>query len=88
MASSLFGRQNNPQQTQQNDLLPQLIQAARAGKQPRDVLPQLAKQHPAVRQAMEIISSNRPEQVTGIIQDMAAKRGLGVAQLIRMLGIK
>lgn len=87
MASSLFGRQQSPQQTQSN-LMPQLIQAARAGKNPKDVLPQLARQHPVVKQAMEIISANRPEQVTGIIQDMAAKRGVNISQLIQALGLK
>lgn len=68
--------------------MPQLIQAARAGQHPKDVLPKLARQYPAVKQAMEIISANTPEQVTGIIQDLAAKRGTNIAQLINMMGIR
>ena len=93
MASSLFaGRRNSlppsPTRNEPNDLMPQLIRAAKAGKHPKDVLPKLAQQYPAVKQAMEIISANTPEQVTGIIQDMAAKRGSNVAQLINMLGIR
>lgn len=68
--------------------MPQLIRAARSGQAPQDVLPKLARQYPAVKQAMDIISANRPEQVTGIIQDMAAKRGSTIGQLIRMLGIR
>lgn len=91
MASSLFGRQNSQrQQTRNNpnDLMPQLIQAARTGKDPRDVLPGLARQYPVVKQAMEIISGNAPEQVTGMIQKMATERGATIGQLINMLGIR
>lgn len=91
MASSLFGRQNSQRQqtrNNQNDLMPQLIQAARAGKDPRDVLPGLARQYPVVKQAMEIISGNAPEQVTSMIQSMAAERGATIGQLINMLGIR
>lgn len=93
MASSMFaGRRNSlptsPTRNEQNDLMTQLIRAARAGKNPKDVLPKLAQQYPAVKQAMEIISANTPAKVTGIIQDLAAKRGYNVAQLINMLGIR
>lgn len=82
MASSLF-RQNPTNNTMQT-----LMDAARAGKRPEDVLPQLAKQDPTVMQAMQIISGNTPQAVTGIIQNMAAKQGLTIPNLIARLGIK
>lgn len=83
MASSLFGQQNP-----QSDLLSQLMAAARAGKSPQEVLPQLARQHPVVKQAMDIISGNAPQQVTGMIQHMAAQRGVTISQLMQRLGIR
>lgn len=84
MASSLFSGQNpTPNNTMQT-----LMEAARAGKRPQDVLPQLAKQDPAVMQAMQIISGNAPQAVTGIIQNLAAKRGVTIPQLMQRLGIK
>lgn len=83
MASSLFGQQNP-----QSDLLSQLMAAARAGKNPQEVLPQLARQHPVVKQAMDIISGNAPQQVTGMIQHMAAQRGVTIPQLMQRLGIR
>lgn len=84
MASSLFRGQNpTPNNTMQT-----LMEAARAGKRPQDVLPQLAKQDPAVMQAMQIISGNAPQAVTGIIQNLAAKRGVTIPQLMQRLGIK
>ena len=86
MASSLFGQQT-PQNPQSN-LLSQLMAAARAGKSPQEVLPQLARQHPVVKQAMDIISGNAPQQVTGMIQHMAAQRGVTIPQLMQRLGIK
>ena len=82
MASSLFG------QPPRHDLLPQLIAAARAGKTPQEVLPQLAQQNPVVRQAMDIISGNALQQVTKMIQSMAAQRGVTIPQLLQRLGIK
>lgn len=82
MASSLF-RQNPT-----NNTLQTLIEAANAGKRPQDVLPQLAKQDPTVMQAMQIISGNTPAAVTGIIQQMAAKQGFTIPNLIARLGIK
>lgn len=84
MASSLFSGQNpTPNNTMQT-----LMEAARAGKRPQDVLPQLAKQDPAVMQAMQIISGNAPQAVTGIIQNLAAKRGVTIPQIMQRLGIK
>jgi hypothetical protein len=65
-----------------------LMEAARAGKRPQDVLPQLAKQDPTVMQAMQIISGNTPQAVTGIIQNLAAKRGVTIPALLQRMGIK
>lgn len=84
MASSLFSGQNpTPNNTMQT-----LMEAARAGKRPQDVLPQLAKTDPTVMQAMQIISGNAPQAVTGIIQNLAAKRGVTIPQIMQRLGIK
>ena len=82
MASSLF------RQSPQNNTLQTLMEAARAGKRPQDVLPQLAKSDPTVAQAMQIISGNTPQAVTGIIQNMAAKQGFTIGNLMARLGIK
>lgn len=87
MASSLFGRQS-PQQNTRNNTMQTLMDAYRAGKRPQDVLPQLAKQDPTVMQAMQIISGNAPQAVTGIIQNLAAKRGVTIPALMERLGIK
>ena len=85
MASSLFGKQ---QQNPRNNTMQTLMDAMRAGKRPQDVLPQLAKHDPTVAQAMQIISGNAPQAVTGIIQQMAAKQGLTISSLMQRLGIK
>ena len=82
MASSLF------RQPPQNNTMQTLMDAMRAGKRPQDVLPQLAKHDPTVAQAMQIISGNAPQAVTGIIQQMAAKQGLTISSLMQRLGIK
>lgn len=82
MASSLFPQ--NPQ----NNTMQQLLQAMKAGKRPQDVLPQLAKSDPAVAQAMQIISGNTPQAVTGIIQQMAAKNGITIPALMARMGIR
>ena len=82
MASSLF-----PQNPQSNTMQ-QLMQAMKAGKRPQDVLPQMAKSDPTVAQAMQIISGNTPQAVTGIIQQMAAKNGITIPALIARMGFK
>lgn len=86
MASSLFRGQN--QNPTPNDTMRTLMQAARAGKRPQDVLPQLAKKDPVVMQAMQIISGNAPQAVTGIIQNLAAKRGISIPQLMERMGFQ
>ncbi len=88
MASSLFRNQIQQQTSQQNDTMQELMAAYRAGKQPKDVLPQLARKDPTVKQAMDIISGNTPAAVTGIIQQMAAKQGFTIPNLMARLGIK
>ena len=82
MASSLF-RQNSTHNTMQT-----LMDAMRSGKRPQDVLPQLAKQDPMVMQAMQIISGNAPQAVSGIIQSLAAKRGITIPALMERLGLR
>ena len=82
MASSLF------RQSPKNNTMQTLMDAMRSGKRPQDVLPQLAKQDPTVMQAMQIISGNTPAAVTGIIQQLAAKQGLTIPNLMARLGIK
>ena len=89
MASSLFVRQPSPpRQSPTSNTMQTLMEAARAGKSPQDVLPQLALQDPTVMQAMQIISGNAPQAVTGIIQSLAAKRGVTISQLMQRLGIR
>lgn len=88
MASSLFQNQHPQPMNRQNNTMQTLMDAMRAGKRPQDVLPQLAKQDPAVAQAMQIISGNAPQAVTGMIQQMAAKQGLTISSLMARLGIK
>ena len=89
MASSLFGRQPSPpRQSPKNNTMQTLMEAARAGKRPQDVLPQLARQDPTVMQAMQIISGNAPQAVTGIIQSLAAKRGITIPALMERLGLR
>lgn len=89
MASSLFGRQPSPpRQNPTNNTMQTLMDAYRAGKRPQDVLPELAKHDPTVMQAMQIISGNAPQAVTGIIQNLAAKRGITIPALIERLGIR
>ena len=88
MASSLFRNQRPQQQNPQNDTMSQLMAAYRAGKRPQDVLPQLAKSDPTVMQAMQIISGNTPQAVTGIIQQMAAKNGITIPALMARMGLK
>lgn len=90
MASSLFARQANPprQNPTNKDTMRQLMEAYRAGKRPEDVLPKLARKDPTVMQAMQIISGNAPAAVTGIIQNIAAKRGITIPALIERLGIR
>lgn len=87
MASSLF-RNQSPKQNPTNNTMSQLMAAYRAGKRPEEVLPQLAKNDPTVMQAMQIISGNAPQAVTGIIQNLAAKRGITIPALIERLGIR
>lgn len=82
MASSLFPQ--NPQ----NNTMQQLVQAMKSGKRPQDVLPQLAKSDPTVAQAMQIISGNTPQAVTGIIRQMAAKNGITIPALMARMGLK
>ena len=82
MASSLFP------QNSQNNTMQQLVQAMKSGKRPQDVLPQLAKSDPTVAQALQIINGNAPNAVTGIIQNLATKRGVTIPALMERMGIK
>lgn len=66
----------------------QFIQAIQKGGNPNQLIMQAAQQHPAVKQAMQMVNGKTPEQVRDMAYQMAQQRGVDLNQLAQQLGIR
>lgn len=66
----------------------QFIQAIQKGGNPNQLIMQAAQQHPAVKQAMQMVNGKTPEQVRDMAYQMAQQRGVDLSQLAQQLGIR
>lgn len=66
----------------------QFIQAVQKGGNPNQLIMQAAQQHPAVKQAMQMVNGKTPEQVRDMAYQMAQQRGVDLNQLAQQLGIR
>ena len=66
----------------------QSIQAVQKGGNPNQLIMQAAQQHPAVKQAMQMVNGKTPEQVRDMAYQMAQQRGVDLNQLAQQLGIR
>ena len=53
---------------------------------PAPLLEQLARQNPAMRQAMDITRGKTPQEVRQIADNMARQRGTTVEEILRRMG--
>lgn len=64
-----------------------LMQMARARSgNPAPLLEQLARQNPAMRQAMDMTRGKSPQEVRQIADNMARQRGTTVEEILRRMG--
>ena len=64
-----------------------LMQMARARSgNPAPLLEQLARQNPAMRQAMDMTRGKSPQEVRQIADNMARQRGTTVEDILRRMG--
>jgi len=66
----------------------QFIQAIQKGGNPNQMIMQAAQQHPAVKQAMQMVNGKTPEQVRDMAYQIAQQRGVDLNQLAQQLGIR
>ena len=66
----------------------QFIQAVQKGGNPNQLIMQAAQQHPAVKQAMQMVNGKTPDQIRDMARQMARQRGVDLNQLMQTLGIR
>lgn len=67
--------------------LAMLMQMARSKSgNPAPLLEQLARQNPALRQAMDMTRGKSPQEVRQIADNMARQRGTTVEDILRRMG--
>lgn len=86
MASSLFGRQQSPQQTQNNPFS-LVMQAMRKGATPAQFVAQMASQNPVIAQVQSVMRGKTPEQLNATLNDLCRQQGTTPEALARHLGL-
>lgn len=86
MASSLFGRPQNTQQTQNNPFA-MVMQAMRNGATPAQFVSQMAAQNPVIAQVQSLMRGKTPAQLNATLNDMCRQQGTTPEALARHLGL-
>lgn len=86
MASSLFGRAQNPQQTQSNPMT-MVMQAMRQGISPAQFLAKMAAENPVISQVQSVVRGKTPQQLNATLNDLCRQRGTTPEALARELGL-
>lgn len=86
MASSLFGRQQSPQQMQSNPFA-LVMQAMKRGTSPAQFVAQMASQNPVIAQVQSVIRGKTPQQLNATLNDMCRQQGTTPEALARQLGL-
>lgn len=71
-----------------NNTILQILTALQNGANPNQLAMQLAQQHPAVRQAMQMVNGRTPEQVREMAYNLAKQRGIDLDQYAKQMGIR
>lgn len=66
----------------------QIIQMAQQGVNPNQLAMQLARQNPAVQQAMQIMNGRTPAQIRDMAFQMARQQGIDLNMIARNMGIQ
>lgn len=85
MASSLFGRPQNPQPTQNNPFA-MVMQAMKKGATPMQFVAQMAAQNPLFAQLQSVMRGKTPEQLNATLKEMCRQQGTTPEALARQLG--
>lgn len=71
-----------------NNPMAQIMNAIQNGMNPNQIAMQMARQNPAVQQAMQFMNGKTPQQIQHEVQQMAAQQGLDLNQIAQNLGIQ
>ena len=71
-----------------NNPMAQIMNAIQNGMNPNQIAMQLARQNPAVQQAMQFMNGKTPQQIQHEAQQMAAQHGVNLSQLAQQLGVQ
>ena len=66
----------------------QVLQMAQQGVNPNQLAMQLARQSPAVQQAMQIVNGRTPAQIRDMAFNMARQQGVDLNMVAQNMGIQ
>ena len=66
----------------------QIFQALQGGANPNVIAMQLAQKNPVFRNALNMANGRTPEQIIGMAQQMAQRRGVDLNQVAQQLGMQ
>ena len=70
-----------------NNPVQQIAQLLQAGRNPSAIVQMMIQQNPQMRQTMQMLNGNTPQQKEQMVRNMCAERGISVEDLARSLGI-
>ena len=66
----------------------QLIQMIQNGGNPMQMLMQASRQNPMIGQVMQMTNGKTPQEMRGMVQQIAQQRGVNINQLAQSMGLK
>ena len=71
-----------------NNPMAQIMNAIQRGISPNQIAMRLARQDPAIQQAMQFMNGKTPQQIQREVQQMAAQQGFDLNQIAQQLGVQ
>lgn len=65
-----------------------LVQAAKGGRNPRQMIRQMARQNPRVAQFEQMTNGKSEEELRSMTMNMAQERGIDLNELAQQLGVQ
>lgn len=65
----------------------QMVQMIRNSKNPQQMMMQMARQNPALHQAMQMVNGKTPDQMKQMAYQLAQERGIDIGALANQMGI-
>ncbi len=85
--NAISGMKQMGQMANEAEMVMQIIRLYKSGGNPMQMLSQMAQSNPQMAQAAQMLEGKSPEQIKGMVQNMANQNGIDLNALAAQFGL-